>query len=177
MKRLVMFFALLVVVSLAVAQAPQGPPKPGPEHNKMEYFVGQWNAEVNSQASDFGPAGKGTGTETCRWLPGGFFIHCDRTEKGPSGEVQSGGIMGYDANEKVYTYYGVDSMGGAFLAKGTVTGNVWAWTTTMKMGAKTYMLKFVATVTPPNGQSFKFEAAEGNGPMKLISEGKSTRAK
>ena len=177
MRKLSMLFAVVIVASLAVAQAPPAPPKPGPEHKKMEYFLGKWTGDVDSKASDFGPAGKGKATETCAWLPGGFFLSCNRTENGPMGEVKGTGIMGFDANEKVYTYYGVDSTGGVFLSKGTVNGNVWTWTTSMKMGPKTYKLRFVATVAPPNSQSFKFEAAEGNGPMKLISEGKSTRAK
>ena len=177
MRKFVALFAVVLVVSLATAQAPQGPPKPGPEHKKLEYWVGKWNGQADSKASPFGPAGKGTSVETCRWLPGGFFVICERTGNGPMGEVKGTGIMGYDANEKKYTYYAADRAGGAFMAKGTVSGNVWTWTTSMNMAGKSYRLKYTATATPPNGQSFKFEYAEGNGPMQMVGEGKATRGK
>jgi hypothetical protein len=44
--------------------------------------------------------------------------------------------MGYNPEEKVYTYYGVDNSGmmAATVAKGTVDGNTWTYTDEAKMG-------------------------------------------
>ena len=47
-------FVTLVGASALRAQAPE-PPKPGPEHQKLAYFVGRWNIEGTVQASPMGP--------------------------------------------------------------------------------------------------------------------------
>ena len=60
--------------SLLLAQAPPAPPKPGPEHKKLEYFVGKWTAESEIKANEFVPAGKSVGTETYTLGPGGFYV-------------------------------------------------------------------------------------------------------
>lgn len=175
MRKLAMLLAIVIVVSVAVAQAPQGPPKPGPEHKKMEYMIGKWTRQADSQDSVFGPGGKSTGTETCKWMTGGFHVECHSVEKGPAGEVTGHGIMGYDAEEKKYTYYNTDSMGSAFLAKGTVAGNVWTWTATMRMAGKAYNVKYVETVAA-SGRTFKADVGEGSA-MKPLMQGTATRAK
>ena len=47
----------LVVLSAVIlsaplrAQAPEGPPKPGSEHEKLAYFVGKWASEGDAKAS------------------------------------------------------------------------------------------------------------------------------
>src|SRR5436189_6410436 len=60
--------------SLLLAQAPPAPPKPGPEHKKLEYFVGKWTVESEIKANEFVPAGKTVGTETATLGPGGFYV-------------------------------------------------------------------------------------------------------
>ena len=60
---------------LLLAQAPPAPPKPGPEHKKLEYFVGKWTVESEIKANEFvPPAGKTVGTETGTPGPGGFYV-------------------------------------------------------------------------------------------------------
>ena len=39
--------------SLLLAQAPPAPPKPGPEHKKLEYFVGKWTVESEIKANEY----------------------------------------------------------------------------------------------------------------------------
>ena len=60
--------------SLLLAQAPPAPPKPGPEHKKLEYFVGKWTGESEIKANAFVPAGKTVGTTTATLGPGGFYV-------------------------------------------------------------------------------------------------------
>ena len=62
--------------SLLRAQAPPAPPKPGPEHKKLEYFLGKWTVESEIKANEFVRAGKGVSTETCTLGPGGFYVEC-----------------------------------------------------------------------------------------------------
>src|SRR6266699_213558 len=77
-KRMTVLLAvcmMFLVISIQ-AQAPQGPPKPGPEVKKLDYNIGTWNVE--GEAKPFGPmpGGKFTATEKCEWYSGGFFVMC-----------------------------------------------------------------------------------------------------
>src|ERR1700732_1109737 len=96
----------LLVIALAIhAQAPAGPPKPGPEHEKLSYFAGKWISEGDMKPSPYGPGGRVTFTETCEWLPGNFALIC-RSEGQMFGDTVKGtSIMSYDPGEKTYVYF------------------------------------------------------------------------
>ena len=63
------FFVLLVVTWLAAvccagtafAQQLGQPPKPSPEHQKLQLWFGEWTYEGENQATFLGPGGKFTG--------------------------------------------------------------------------------------------------------------------
>lgn len=170
------FVFALVTASLAQAPASQAPPKPGPEHKKLDYFVGKWTMESDVKASPFGPAGKNTGTSTVESGPGGFTIVLHDDVKTTMGPMKAVGIIGYDPTAKSYTYYGADSMGMMMSGKGTATGNTWNWTTESKMGGKTMKGK-LTMVTSPTSYTFKFEMADDKGVYSTIEEGKATKGK
>src|SRR5713101_549158 len=90
----------LTCVGAVLGQAPSGPPKPGPEHQKLAYFAGKWASEGETKPSPFGPGGKFTFTETCEWYAGGFAIVCHSEGKMPEGTMKGLSIMGYDPEEK-----------------------------------------------------------------------------
>ena len=117
----------LVVPAAAAAQASKQPPKPGPEHQRLSYFVGKWTSEGEMKASPMGPGGKMTGTDSCEWFEGHFAVICHSDGKTPMGPSKSIAIMSYSSEEKVYTYYGVDNspMTMASVPHGTVQGNTW----------------------------------------------------
>src|SRR5438067_2986130 len=93
--------------SLLRAQAPPAPPKPGPEHKKLEYFVGKWTVESEIKANKYMPAGKGVSTETCTLGPGGFYA-----ESLAEGQVPTRlAIIAYDSYAKAYTSYYASSVG------------------------------------------------------------------
>ena len=60
--------------ALSLAQAPPEGPKPGPEHKKLEYFLGTWKVETEIKANEYVPAGKGVTTATVTLGPGGFCV-------------------------------------------------------------------------------------------------------
>lgn len=176
--RLIIFSVLILAfVTSSIAQAPPAPPKPGPEHKKLEVFVGKWSLESNVKASPFGPAGKNTGTEVAELGPGGFTIILHDDVKATGGMVKAVSILGYDPQAKNYTYYGVDSMGMVGSGKGTVTGNAWNWTTETKMAGKIVKGRVAIAVTSPTEYTFKFELADDKGAYSTIEEGKATKAK
>ncbi len=156
----------VVLAAFALAQAPAAP-KPGPEVQKLGYFVGQWKFEGDSKASAFGPAGKYSGTETCEWFGGRFQVVCHSQSTGPMGKMTGLSVFAYDPETKDYTIYGIDSTGFSVFARGTVAGNTWTYNWTGTIGGKP--AKVHATVeTSPNGYTGRTEGSIGPGPMALI---------
>jgi hypothetical protein len=136
MKRMIGSVAiciLLLGVSIQ-AEAPQGAPKPGPEVQKLAYFVGNWKEAGKSTAH--GMEGPVSSTQKWEWMPGGFFLVGHSSNKSPMGSFTIMSVVGYDPASKMYTYNIFDSWGDAFLAKGTVSGDTWTWTTEMMMEGK-----------------------------------------
>ena len=78
MKKIVATLAFSIValcVSMAsYAQTPPAAPKPGPEHQKLAYFVGKWTVEGEMKASPMGPGGKMTSNDNCTWFSGHFAV-------------------------------------------------------------------------------------------------------
>lgn len=146
MKRTFELLSALVVVSFAglqlvAAQAPEEP-KPGPEHERLGYFVGKWTSEGEMKPGPMGPGGKMTSTDTCEWFDGRFAVVCRSEGKTPMGPSKSVGILGYSAEEKVYTYYGIDNsnMTMTTVPRGTGQGDTWTYTDESMMGGKKYQL-------------------------------------
>jgi hypothetical protein len=59
-------------------------------------------------------------TETCNWFAGGFSLVCRTDTTGFMGEIKTLTLFNYDAQQKVYTFYGLNSAGVGDLQKGTV---------------------------------------------------------
>lgn len=161
--------------SLAMAQAPAGPPKPGPEHQKLARFVGTWNGKAEMKSGPYGPGGPMTWTEVCDWFEGGFSLVCRSDGKGPMGAIKSLGIVGYNPEEKAYTHYGVDSMGWSSLSKGSVSGKVWTYTSKSTMGGKPNHERFSITEVSDTRQSFKWEVSPDGKTWTVMMEVESTR--
>src|SRR5262245_59022983 len=77
-------------VSSAQTPAPAAA-KPGPEHERLGYFVGKWTTEGEIKPSPMGPGGKMTSTDTCEWFDGHFSVVCHSTGKSPAGPSKSVG--------------------------------------------------------------------------------------
>jgi hypothetical protein len=169
--------ALFVAASTALAQPPAGPPKPGPEHKRLGYFEGKWTAEGEQKANPFGPAGKFTSNDSCEWIMDGFFLKCSGEGKDPLGAVKGLGLLGYDAENKVYTYYGVDNRGMGVPGEGTLEGKTWTYTSTFKMKGKTMKSRYILQEVSPTEYTFKWELADEKGSWTTLAEGKETKAK
>ncbi|HJX83029.1 MAG TPA: DUF1579 family protein [Candidatus Angelobacter sp.] len=169
--------AVFVLVAAAAAQTPPTP-KPGPELQKLQYLVGNWRSEGDLKPSPFGPGGKFTATDHFEWMQGGFFLVNHSTGSGGGmGSVTSLAIMGYDPEEKIYTYDEFNSNGEADHSKGTINGDTWTWTSTTKMGGQTIRGRFTMTVISSTVYSYKFEMAAPGADFNLVMEGKSTKVK
>jgi hypothetical protein len=133
MTRTLMGLVITAVAVVAVAAQAPPMPKPGPEHQALGAFVGNWTFSGEMKPGAMGPGGKITGTDRITWLPGGFFA--ERKFEGTMAgmDVKGTEIYGYDAAKKTYTFVGFDSLGGFGTGTMTVKGNVWAASGTMNM--------------------------------------------
>jgi len=176
MKQLVATMMLGILLTIPVlAQAPPGPPKPGPEHKRLSYFVGKWAFEGEEKPGPFGPGGKFSGTETAEWFPGGFFVVSQSDGSGPMGTMKGRSVTGYSAEEKAYTFHMIDNMGFEIAARGKVVGDTWTWTNDSKMGGKSYKGRFTVKEVSPTSYTMKFELSIDGAPFAVQMEGKATK--
>jgi hypothetical protein len=173
--------AMLAIVALSSATAlaqPQPAPKPTAEHQKLGYFVGTWSMAGEMKPTPFGPGGKVTSTETCEWFQGNFAVVCRSEGTSPMGPMKGIGIMGYSAEEKVYTYYGVDNspMNMASVPKGTVQGDTWTYNDEAMMGGQKIKSRFVLKIASPTSYTMKWEMEQG-GKWTPAMEGTATKKK
>ena len=157
--------------SLLLAQAPPAPPKPGPEHKMLEYFLGKWTVKGETKANQYVPAGKGVTTETYTLGPGGFYL--ERRAEGQIPTTQE--IIAYDSHAKVYTAFYASSSGLVGTATGTVNGNTWTWMVEDKWLGKNVKGRTTVTMVSPTEYTSKYEMADGKGGYTTIVEGKATK--
>jgi len=158
--------------SLSLAQAPPDRPKPGPEHKRLEYFLGTWKTEGETKANEYVPAGKSVTTETYTLGSGGFYVEVDR----PEGQIpRTQGIMAYDSHAKVYTSFYVNSAGLVGGGTGTVNGNTWTFMIEDKVFGRAVKGRTTITMLSPTAYTIKYEMADGKGGYTTIVEGKATK--
>ena len=173
MKRIAGVLVCILVGAFAVAQ--MGPPTPAPELKKLDYFVGTWTVAGDMKASAFGPGGQMTETEKAAWMDGGFFLVLNADFKSSMGNGSGVAYMGYNAEDKVYTYDAFNTMGEAEHAKGTLTGDTWTWTSENKVGGKIINGRYTIKELSPTSYAFKFEMAGADGSYATIAEGKANK--
>lgn len=171
--------AALLVAAGAEADETAGPPKPGPEHKKLGYFVGDWRTEGEMKPGPMGPGGKFTATDKCEWFEGGFAVVCRSEGKGPGGPMKSLGILSYSAEEKVYTYAGTDSMGIAMttVPRGTIQGSTWTYHDESMMGGEKMKSRVIIKELSPKEYTFAMDMQGKDGKWMPMMESKSTKVK
>jgi hypothetical protein len=83
--------------------------------------------------------------------------------------------MGYDSNEKIYTYDSFNSLGEADHAKGHVDGDTWIWQSETRMGPQTIKGRLTIKVLSATAYDFKFETSPDGTTWNTLLEGKDTR--
>jgi hypothetical protein len=166
------------LVGTALAQGPEGPPKPGPEHQKLAYYVGKWVSTGETKASAYGPASKYTFTQNCEWFNGSFAVVCRSEGKIGDAAFTSLSVTGYEMGEKAYIYFETTSYGENVISHGTVSGDTWTWNGEGKgMDGKPMRARFTLKQVSQDSATYKFEAGSGSEPLALVMEGKQTRQK
>lgn len=170
----VLVFSLLFVPA---GSAQMQMPKPGPELKKLDYFLGNWTCDGDMKPGAMGPGGKSTMTENSKWMDGGFFVVAHSTyDSGAMGKGTGISFLGYDTDEKKYTYNEFNSQGEAIASKGTADGDTWTWIGDMKMG-QPMKGRFTEKILSPKSYAYKFEASPDSTNWTLFIDGKCTKTK
>jgi hypothetical protein len=111
-------------------------------------------------------------------MDGGFFlvIHSDFTSAA-MGNGSGIAFMGYNSDEKGYSYDEFNSFGEANHSKGTIDGDTWTWTNDMKMGPQTVKARYTMKIQSPTSYIFKFEVSPDGTNWNLVMDGKATKGK
>jgi hypothetical protein len=167
---------LVLCTTMALAQAPSGPPKPGPEVKKLGVFVGKWTAVGDVKPGGMGPGGTMTGTSSCEWISDGFGVLCRETATVPGmGKVTDVGLLSYDASAKNYVFFQVNNVGATWIGRGTTDGDTWTWTSQDTVDGKTMQLRFTVKWISKDSYDFKNEAGPNIDSMAVMMDGKGTR--
>jgi hypothetical protein len=168
---------LVFLLATALAQGPPPMPKPGPEHQRLKYFVGQWKHEGDMKPGPFGPGGKITTTDDAHML-GDFFVVIDSKGTSPMGSMTEMAVLGYDPKEKTYTYEAFNTMGQHERSTGSVSGDTWTWINDEEMGGKTMKGKFILKEVSPTSYTYRFDMSLDDGKTWTNAmEGKATKVK
>ena len=146
-----------------------------PEIQRLGYFAGKWSGRVEVKATASGPASKFTEAADSDWMPGGRFIVMHWTVKTESGEGASLMILGYDANERVYTFNTFSGSGETASAKGTVQGDTWTFYGDSVGGGKTTKSRFSMKELSPTSCGTKFEISSDGTAWTTVMEGRITK--
>jgi hypothetical protein len=167
MRRLVIVVILLALaVPCLAAGQPQTapPPKPGPDIQRLAYFVGTWKTE--------------TETVTYEWFTGGFSLIGRVENSGPGGNSSELRILTYDPSAKDYTQYRVTSVGpGGTLSRMTVTGNTWLSQWDGTAGGKPAKYRFSIVEVTATSFTAKVEVSVADGPWTVAFETKGAKIK
>ena len=178
MRSVLWTVAITLIGGVAFAQGESEPPKAGPEHKELGYFVGDWTTEGEAKATPFSPAYKWSGTFTYEWLPGEFFLIRKLDENySDSGSLKSVFIVGYEPEAKVYTWDGFNSRGGRFETKGSVVDDTFTFVWEQEVEGKTIKNRGTLKLLPPDAADWKVEYSEDGKTWTAFAHAKDARVK
>jgi hypothetical protein len=95
--RLCLVVAALGLIAGALAAQPPEPAKPGPEHDKLKAWEGDWDCAVDCKIM-----GKATGKANCKMDLGGFWLVMDIQGEAHGQKFLGKGSIGYDPQKQKY---------------------------------------------------------------------------
>jgi hypothetical protein len=179
MRRLLPCIAASIVLLVAAdsrAQDRGAPPRPGPEHARLGFFVGDWSVQSEIKAGPWGPGGKISGRDRCKWMEGRFFVICNTELEGDTGKLIGLGVLGYDPGSRRYVRAGFHSDGQAVLETGAVEGPTWTFSSDRAAGNNmTVRNRVVFTEKGPGRYDFRIELSPDGARWDTLVEGTAAR--
>jgi len=167
---------VIVVLSLALpCLAHAQPPTPGPEVQKLAYFLGTWQGENELKGGTL--SGHISGRNVCEWFAGGFHLLCRNESTGPAGRHWELSVRAYDEETKTYSFYVIGSSGVTVFAKGSLAGTTWTWLWDEKGWGKPATYRITQVLVSPTSYTFAIEESVTGGPWTVLEKGKATKVK
>ena len=169
-----------IATTPAATPATAQQPKPGPEVQRLAYYLGTWRGEGDTKGGPFGPAGKLSSTITCDWFAGGFHLVCRGEERGPTGKRTFLNILAYDEKTKAYTEYGISSLGESeYSTGGSIVANKRTFVKDLDsdVTGKSIKLRYTEVQVSSTFYTYQAEASKDGGPWTVIAEGKITKVR
>ena len=179
MSRLLTLGLFLFVVHAASGPAEAADqPKPGPEVQKLGYYLGSWRGEGETKGGPFGPAGKLSSKTTCEWFAGGFQLVCRGEETGPTGTRAFLNIRAYDEAAKAYIEYGISSFGESeYDTGGSIVGNKRTFLLNSQVDGKPAKFRYTEVQVSSTFYTYQAEVSVDGAPFAMVAEGKVTKVK
>jgi hypothetical protein len=174
---IILLSVLCVSACLFSTQSFAQMPGPASELKKLDFMVGTWNSEGEMKPGPMGPGGKVTITDKYEWMPGGFFLVMHSSFKNDMVDGTGISFMGYNPDDKQYTYDEFNSMGERSHSNGSVDGDTWTWMGDNKMGGQTMKTRFTLKVLSLTSYSYKFDVSQDGATWTAVMDGKATKAK
>jgi hypothetical protein len=141
--------------------------KPGPEHEWLKSFTGDWDADVKFLTNG---GGASKGVMHGKLIMGGRYLQLDYdgSMDGPTGPTpfKGMGLVGYDKGKKKYTDLWIDEMStGMVTYEGTRQGDAITLdgTTTDPMSGQPMKVREVITLVDKDHYTYEFHVAQGEG--------------
>lgn len=147
--------ALLILCSAqSSSDAPPGAPPLSAEAQRLEAWVGTWEAEVTMMGATT------RGTETCRLDCGGHWLVTEHTGSFLGQPFLGRGLTGFDATRGAYTGVWVDSSGGpmSLYSDGTFSADGKTFTAHVEgvgLDGKPARFEYVSSFPEPRKRSFE----------------------
>jgi len=151
----------------AVNSAQQSKPKPAPEMEKLNFYLGEWDYTETYGKAPTGPTNKGL--YTSRLGPGGNSLINTFHSQGPVGDFEGLQIFTWDPREKAYKVYvfGNDSPG-ALVETGAFEGDALVLHAEVGAPGATVKLRNTTRVTGPGKLVSEQFMARSNAPETLL---------
>jgi hypothetical protein len=170
--------AIVFLVFTSALAWGQTAPKPGPEIQKLGYYVGSWEGHGETKAGPFGPAGKLSSTNHCAWFAGGFQVVCRGEEHGPTGTRSFMAIKSYDETAHSYTEYSISDRGESEYDRGaTLVGNTLSCLIEQNAGGKPAKFRYTEVHVSPDLYTYKTDVSVAGGPWTVLATGEIKRVK
>jgi len=173
---LVVSWTVIGVIAV-LAQEPGDAPRPSAEHKKLGAFVGSWKDEAEMKPGPLGGGGRMSLTQTCEWFTGGFSIVCHTETLARMSNLKTLTVLTYDAEEKVYRIYELNSAGWNTSAKGSVNGDAWTFEGQSKMAGKPVKSRSTIELPSADSATMRTEMSVDGAPWTLLMELKGNRVK
>ena len=114
MEKSILLLSCLVAFPLFAQDAPPEMEKPGEHHQHLKMMAGTWDVKLKMHHAP-GQIMEGTGVETARMQPGGFWLISDFSGTFAGMKFTGHGVLGYEAHKKRYTGVWTDSVASVIL--------------------------------------------------------------